>query len=122
MTNQKNNQKIKTLLKSLRQKKRYLLIEFKSEKKYNFDVIQKILNSEIIYFIGSIDYSKSNIFFIKDKFDFQNQLLVLRVSTKILNKIKVIFPLMNKAKINTDEINFETKVLKISSTLKKLYG
>ena len=110
------DENIKMLAPTLRQKKRYLLVEIKCEKKLRFDEISKLLNKEVIYFFGAIDYTNSNFWILKDKFDFNKGTIVIRVSTKLLKKTITSLSLISKS----SNLDIELNILKIGSTLKKL--
>ena len=110
------DENIRMLSPILRQKKRYLLMEIKCSKKLSFNEISKLLNKKIIYFIGVIDYTNSNFWILKDKFNFDKQTIVLRVSTKLLKKTITASKLINKF----DNLEIELNILKITSTLKKI--
>jgi RNase P/RNase MRP subunit POP5 len=106
---------LKMLTPVLRQKKRYVKIKIKGDNFFDFDFISKNLTNELIYFIGAIDYSNSGIWFLKDKFNFKSQELIIRVSTKLTNKLVSVLNIINKI----DNKNIKIEVLKITTTLKK---
>ena len=119
-SNLKNKQviddKLKPLSPSLRLKKRFIKIKIISNKKLDFKEVSENLNEQIILFLGAIEFGKSGIWILRDKFDFEKQELVLKVSTKLKNKLSGVLSLIqeiNKTKINIDIIN-------VSGTLKGL--
>ena len=110
------DEKIKMLIPTLRQKKRYFLIKIVSKKKFNFDTFSKFLNKEVLYFLGALDYSNCNFWILKDKFDYNSQTFIIRVSTKMIKKSTSLISLINKF----EDFDIKLNIIKISSTLKKL--
>ena len=90
------------LKKSLRTKKRYLLLEAK-----NKDEIEKI----ILDYIGILGWAKASPGF-PNLFKYKTDKIVLSINTKSLTEIRAAFEISN-AKI---------KILKVSGTLKGLLG
>lgn len=83
----------KKLIPSLRENKRYLLLETKLEK----EQIKKI----ILDFLGVLGYAKAGIYFIDEK--------ILAVNREMINEIKAAFA-----------CNKDIKVKLVSGSLKKL--
>lgn len=108
--------KLKPLRPTLRTKKRFIKIDIKSDKKFSFNELSDKLAEEILYFIGAIDFSAHGVWFIKDKFDFNNQIVVIKVSTKLKDKLVSAINLINK--IDNNKVSLD--VIKVSSTLKGL--
>lgn len=109
--------KLKPLQPTLRQKKRFIRVKIESEKKFNFDEISKELNQEITFYIGAIDFGKAGIWILKDKFDFDNQEIIIRVGTKFKDKTVGALALIRK--IGSENLNL--RVLRVSGTLKGVY-
>jgi RNase P/RNase MRP subunit POP5 len=108
------DEKLKGLIPSMRIKKRFILIKIISEEKFDFKTLSKNLNDELLKYIGLIDFSKFAIWILKDKYDFEKQEFIIKVSTKGKDKI-----LTSLALINTiDNKSAQLDVLKVSGTLK----
>ena len=112
-SNKVDDIKLKTLIPTLRQKKRFLKIKITTNQIKDFDFFVKIISKSLIEYIGMIDFGKNNIYFLKEKYDNKKNIFILRCSTKILNKIVATLNLVRFE-------NFEIKIEKISSTLKGL--
>lgn len=111
-----NDDKLKTLIPTLRQKKRFILFEIESSKKFDFKKVSEDLIEQIILYIGAVDFGNEGIWFLKDKFDEKKQRGVLKVSTKLKDKLVGVLAIINKI----DNIESKIKVLKISGTFKGL--
>ena len=111
-----NDDKLKVLSPSLRQKKRFIKIKIEGNERYEFKKISEKLNEQILTFLGIIEYGKSGIWILREKFDYEKQELVIRVSTKTKEKLIGILSLIDK--IENKPINI--RIVKISGTLKGL--
>ncbi len=129
--------KLKPLMPSLRQKKRFIRVQIEAlqtckvskglgivseknsltEKKFDFKFISDNLTQKIIYFLGAIDYSNEGVWFLKDKFDFEKQELIIKVSTKLKDKLVGALSLIDKL----DKENVNIKIIRVSGTLKGVY-
>lgn len=108
------DEKLKVLSPSLRLKKRFILIKINSNKKYDFKYLSDELSNSIIWYLGLIDFGKFGIWFLKDKFDYENQEMLIKVTTKGKSKLLAALSLINK--IENNLINID--ILKVSGTLK----
>jgi len=108
--------KLKPLSPSLRQKKRFVKFKIVSEKKFEFKELSENLIEQIILFLGIIDFGKGGIWILRDKFDYEKQEIILKVSTKLKDKLIGVLSLITK--INNSNINIEVK--NVSGTLKGL--
>jgi len=108
--------KLKTLIPTLRQKKRYILFKINGENKFNFKEISEGLIEEIILYIGIIDFGKHGVWLLKDQFNENKQIGVLKVSTKLKDKLIGVLNIINK--INNKQICIE--IINVSGTLKGL--
>ena len=111
----KNKQKNKTqknktlkLKPSMREKKRYLLVEI--EKKINSKKAKELIESALLDFVGIWGYSKLSLEFVRSKQNKNSLNYVIAVNRKELEKTRAAFA------ICSDKI----KVKKVSGTLKKL--
>lgn len=108
--------KLKPLFPSLRTKKRFIKIKIESDKKIDFRELSESINEQIIIFLGAIEFGKSGIWILKDKFNFEEQTLVLKVSTQTCDKLIGVLSLLQK--INNNLININ--IINVSGTLKGL--
>ena len=108
--------KLKPLSPTLRTKKRFIKVKIVSDKKFDFKQVSESLIEQIISYMGSVDFSKAGIWILRDKFDFDNQLMILKCSVK--NKEKLIAILTLFYEIEKNSVKLE--VLKVSGTLKGL--
>lgn len=114
MNKQNQDIKIKGLKPTLRLKKRFVLIKVNSKKKLDFANMSKLLNERLTYFLGAIDISKHAVWIIKDYFDLEKQEVLIKVSTKL--KDKLIAAILLIEKLGKEDVKIET--LKVSGTLK----
>jgi RNase P/RNase MRP subunit POP5 len=102
-------EKLKTLMPTLRVKKRFILLKFTSEKYTSFDDINAKLSEEILYFMGAIDYSQSGFWMLKDTFNSKSREVVIKTSVKLKDKVICALSLIQ-------DIDLEIK--RVSGTLK----
>lgn len=112
--NQVFDTKLKHLQPTLRQKKRFIKIKIESEKKLDFKEISSTLIEEILSFFGTLEFGKNGIWILRDKFNFEEQTLILKVSTKSKDKLLGVLSLIQK--INSELVNITS--LRTSGTLK----
>ena len=109
--------KLKPLMPTLRQKKRFIRIQIEGEKKFDFKILSNNLTDQITYFLGAIEFSNSGVWFLKDKFNFEKQEMIIKVSTK--SKDKLVGALSLITKLGNE--NIKIKTLRVSGTLKGVY-
>ncbi len=85
---------MKSLLPSLKEKKRYLTFKVISDKKFNFKDIEKTISLNNIEFNGVLNSSKTNINFIQDCFNFENQTGIIKVNNKYIDNTKASLTLI----------------------------
>ncbi|MBU0456908.1 MAG: Rpp14/Pop5 family protein [Nanoarchaeota archaeon] len=103
------------LLPSLKQKKRYVVFEITSNKKFSFTEVKEAVDSAILLFFGQLGIAKSSPMLLKEKFDIEKQRFVIKVNHKYVDEIKAAL-ILNKNIKNTPVI---IKSLTTSGTLKK---
>ncbi len=108
--------KLKPLFPTLRTKKRFIKIKINSNKKFDFKELSEGLNSALLDYMGILNFGRSGLWILKDKFNQNKQELVLKVSVKYKNEVAGILSIIDK--INSIKVNIE--VIKISGTLKSL--
>ncbi len=116
--NNNNNQikedKLKPIIPTLRIRKRFVKIKIESNRKIDFKELSNKLTEELIYYIGAIDFAKGGVWFLKDKFDYEKQELIIKVTTKFKDKLLASCALINK--IGNDSVKIKT--IRVSGTLK----
>ena len=105
--------KIKTILPSLREKKRYIAFEVISDNKFSFDEIKKEINKHILKILGEKGYSKAGIMFIN--MNKQNK-GIIKTNNKELINTRAALTLINE--INNKKAIIKCK--KVSGLLKKV--
>jgi ribonuclease P/MRP protein subunit POP5 len=81
--------KIKPVLPSLREKKRYLVFEIISEHKIdNVESIEITILNQCNKYLGEMGMAKAGLLFLKDKFNKTNQKGIIRVNNKMLDNLK----------------------------------
>ena len=89
--------KIKSLLPSLREKKRYLVFEIISKANItDFKEIEKNILENTLRFLGELGMAKAGILILKDKFDIKKQKGIIRVSHKYVNELRASLALIQK--------------------------
>jgi ribonuclease P/MRP protein subunit POP5 len=90
--------KIKALLPSLREKKRYVAFEVISQSELESNSVKQEIDESCISYLGELNYGKSGIMFLSDKY--KNNKGILRVEVKHVNDIKSCLALTKKIKNN----------------------
>ena len=83
--------KIKALMPSLREKKRYVAFEMMSHDDVSFQDAKNIIESSCLSYLGELSYGKSGIMFLADKY--RKNKGILRVEVKHLNDLKACLAL-----------------------------
>jgi ribonuclease P/MRP protein subunit POP5 len=83
--------KIKALMPSLREKKRYVAFEIMSHDDINFQDAKKAVETSCLSYLGELGYGKSGIMFLADKY--KNNKGILRVEVQHLNDLKACLAL-----------------------------
>lgn len=110
------DEKLKPLLPTLRQKKRFIKAKIHCHEKLTFKEISENMIDELIQFIGAIEFGKGGIWILRDKFDYENQTVVLKVNLKTKDKLLGALALINY--LGKGKCRIET--LRVSGTLKGL--
>jgi RNase P/RNase MRP subunit POP5 len=112
----KSDLKIKGVKPTMRQKKRFVATKIVLEKPMMFKDLASGLLYKLTFLLGSLDMSEHGVWILKDQCDEKNQVFVIKVSTKLKDKLLAALVLV-------DEINrFSAKceILGVSGTLKGL--
>lgn len=108
--------KLKPLIPTLRQKKRFVKVKIEANRKFDFREISESLVEEIIFYIGAVDFGKSGIWILRDKFDYESQEIVLKVSVSMKDKLVGVLALVRKL----GDCNVKLSVVRVSGTFKGL--
>ncbi|MFH1053334.1 MAG: Rpp14/Pop5 family protein [Candidatus Woesearchaeota archaeon] len=85
----KTKSRLKPLLPSLREKKRYLAFEIISKKPINdFKIVSQSLWSSFLEYLGKFGVSKAGLWILPDKYDAKNQRGLIRVNNKEVDSLK----------------------------------
>lgn len=112
--NQIKEDKLKPLIPTLREKKRFVKIRVVSTKKIEFKEFSNNLNTQLTYYIGAIDFGKGGVWILKDKFNFEKQEAIIKVGVKYKQKLLSSLALINK--LGDQEVKIE--IIRVSGTLK----
>ena len=104
--------KIKTILPTLKEKKRYLVYGVISDKKINFDDAKEAVNKAILQFLGELGYAKAGIIILSE---WKKNKGILRINHKEVDKVKTALCLIEK--INNEAVIVRT--IGVSGILKK---
>ena len=103
---------IKPVLPSLREKKRYIVYEIKSEKPLSFEEVKQELEKKMIQFLGELGYGKAGVR-IMDLWEDNKGMI--RTNTKFVDEVKTALAL-------TERIGNQRVIIKsvgVSGILKK---
>jgi RNase P/RNase MRP subunit POP5 len=114
--------RMKPLMPSLREKKRYIVFAITSIDDINSisnDVILKALNKHCLAYFGILYSAKAGINIFPNLY--KNGYGIIRVSRKYALELKLILPLMRKIELknNSSEIEVNIKVVGVSGILAK---
>lgn len=103
------------LLPSLRERKRYVVIEAIAEKKFSFPEINEALQQALLSFWGILGMAKAAPQLIKEKWNPATQRFIIKVSHTAVDELKAALLLSKRIK-NTPII---LRSLSVSGTLKQ---
>lgn len=108
--------KMKAILPSLREKKRYLAFEIISKKKIEkFSKVSEAFWQSSLSFIGEKEMARANIWLLPDMWNEAKQRGIIKINNKYLHEIKAALTLIKK--INRQ--NIIVRSLGVSGILKK---
>lgn len=105
-------------LPSLKEKKRYVVVQViadKKEKKFTFKEIEQSFKETLGDFLGTLGLSKAAIMILKEKFSPEKQAVIIKVNNKYVNELKSALILIKKIK----NVPVVVKSIAVSGTLKK---
>ncbi len=103
------------LLPSLRERKRYVVVEALSDQKFSYSELREGLEQAFASFWGILGLAKAAPLIIKEKFNLSTQRLVVKVSPTAVDELKAALVLSKKIK-NTPII---LRSVSTSGTLKQ---
>lgn len=93
----KKLEKIKPMLPSLREKKRYLAFEIISKNRITgFSAVGRAVRESCLAFLGELGMSKAGIMVLGDKWNADKQRGIIRVDRKYVDHTKVALALIKK--------------------------
>ena len=87
--------KLKPLLPSLREKKRYIAFEVISKDKADYSIIEKSILDSAKEYIGTLNLGKAGLMFLKNKYNKEKQTGIIKVNNKYLDHLRVSLALVN---------------------------
>ena len=89
--------KIKPLMPSLRERKRYLAFEILSESPINdFKAVEGAIQSKSLEFLGVLGCADAGMIILKDKYRNETQRGIIRVNNRSLNMLRATLALIEK--------------------------
>ncbi len=80
--------RIKPLLPTLREKKRYIVFEVISKLPHSFEAVSRVIQGSILAFIGVKGAAQAGVIVLKDRFDYAKQQWILKVANIYINDLK----------------------------------
>lgn len=103
------------LMPSLKQRKRYVVFEIVSDKKFSALEVEAEISRAMKDFFGQLGMGKASPLFLKEKFNLDRQRFVVKINHKHVDELKAALTLSKSIK-NTSVI---IKSIITSGTLKK---
>ena len=108
--------KLKPVLPSLREKKRYLVYELISKNKFeSYQQVADAISYMALQFLGELGFGNAGIRMMHDQWDYARQRGIVKVSHLYVDHLRTALMLINS--INEQEVIFRT--VGISGILKK---
>ncbi len=104
------------LLPSLRQKKRYVVFEVISDKKFTFSEIREEVDKVLLLFFGQLGLAKTSPKLLKEKY--KNNKFIIKINHQYVDELKSALMLSKKIR----NVPVTIKSLITSGTLKKASG
>lgn len=102
-------------LPSMKEKKRYVVVQIVADKKFDFKEIDEAFKTALGDFLGTLGLSKAAIMILKEKFNEEKQTIIIKVNNKYVNELKSALILIKKIKTTPVVV----KSLAVSGTIKK---
>jgi ribonuclease P/MRP protein subunit POP5 len=107
--------KIKGVLPSLREKKRYLVFNIISSSKINPNKVQESVVRGCKEYLGEMGMAKAGLLMLNDKYNKEKQMGIIKVNNKMLNSLKVALGFIKEI----DNQKVIVKSVGVSGILKK---
>jgi ribonuclease P/MRP protein subunit POP5 len=88
--------KLKPILPSLREKKRYVVFEIISKTKIDFTAASKAIWQSLLGFAGTIGSAQAGIWLMNDKFNKEKQKGIIKTSHKSVDLLKAALALIKE--------------------------
>ncbi len=108
--------KLKILLPSLRERKRYILFKIFSEGQVNYTLLKELITSTILKFYGELTFGKFGFKFLDEKWSEKEQVGIIKCNHLYVPNIIVALGLLQRL----GDYRINVKILKISGTIKSL--
>lgn len=90
-------QKLKPLIPSLREKKRYLVFEIVSKTPVkSFELVSEAVQNSVLSFIGTKGTAKTGLMIIKDRFNMPKQTGIIKINNKYVDDLKAALALIKE--------------------------
>jgi len=108
--------KLKTLLPSLRERKRYILFKVISEQAINYQLFKELLSSTILKFYGELTFGKFGFKILDERWNEKEQIGIVKCNHLYVPNIIVALGLLQRL----GDYRVNVKILKVSGTIKSL--
>ena len=108
-------QKLKPLIPTLRDKRRYVVFKVTTKFKPTFKQVSESINDSLKELIGTLGCAGAGIKILNEKWDLKNKIGIIMVNNKYVNELKMALAMINK--INNKTANIQS--LGVSGILKK---
>ena len=108
--------RLKILLPSLRERKRYILFKIISEEPINYQFFKELLNSTVLKFYGELTFGKFGFKILDERWNEKEQIGIIKCNHLYVPNIIVALGLLQRL----GEHRINVKILKVSGTIKSL--
>jgi ribonuclease P/MRP protein subunit POP5 len=109
-----DEKKPKPLSSSLRSKKRYIAYQIFAEDKYIFEDLANSIWHSLLNFLGELETSKSEVWVVRDAYEEQKQIGIIRCSHDEVEQVRAALALIDRI----GDARVVVKVLGISGSIK----
>tara|TARA_Y100000310_G_C20701911_1_gene830788 strand:- start:3629 stop:3964 length:336 start_codon:yes stop_codon:yes gene_type:complete len=95
--------KLKPLIPSLREKKRYIAYQVEAETQVSKEAAQQTIQSSVKQFVGDLGSAQAGIMFLKD---WKSNTGIMRVNTKSVDQVKAALALIKE--VNGNEVKISS--------------
>ena len=110
--------KLKPVLPTLREKKRYLSFKIYSKDKIAYNILKNSIKSSMLRHVGELGTSEAGLIFMDKLYDPKTQTGVVRVANKYVDHLKLSLALIDK--INKSDVIVRS--IKTSGMINKISG